>query len=156
MPAARRRATSARVADPRLGDDDASGGICGRRRHRQLAVDGEGPQVAVVDADDLGAGGDGARDLVRVVGLDQRVEARGPRGREQRRERRVGERRDDEQDRVGARRSRLGDLVAVDDEVLAQDRQLAGRARGAPGRRGAPPKNGPSVSTDSAAAPPAA
>ena len=39
------------------------------------------------------------------------------------------ERRDDQQDRVGAGRRGLVDLVAVDDEVLAQDRQRRGRAR---------------------------
>ena len=42
------------------------------------------------------------------------------------------QRRDDQQDGVGARRERLVDLVGVDDEVLAQDRQrrrLPGRAQ---------------------------
>ena len=41
----------------------------------------------------------------------------------------VVERGDDQQDRVGAGRRGLVDLVGVDDEVLAQDRQRAGRAR---------------------------
>ena len=61
----------------------------------------------------------------------------------------------DEQDRVGADRARLVDLHLVDREVLAQHRQRRSpRAR--PCRSStAPPKYGASVSTDSAAAPPA-
>ena len=63
------------------------------------------------------------------------------------------ERRDDQQDRVGAAGQRLVHLVLLDDEVLAQDRQArrrrARRARSA----SAPPKRLSSVSTDSAAAP---
>ena len=61
----------------------------------------------------------------------------GPRGREQLRERRVVQRGDDQQDRVGAGRARLGDLVRVDDEVFAQHRQARRRARAAAGRRAA-------------------
>ena len=59
---------------------------------------------------------------------------------------------DDQQDRVGARDRRLEQLVRVDDEVLAQDRQLAA-ARAARRSSSEPPKCGRSVSTDSAAAP---
>ena len=42
----------------------------------------------------------------------------------------LGQRRDDQQDRVGARGEGLQYLVGVDDEVLAQDRQAGRRARG--------------------------
>jgi hypothetical protein len=38
------------------------------------------------------------------------------------------ERGDDQQHRIGAGDRRLVELVAVDDEVLAQDRQVAGAA----------------------------
>jgi hypothetical protein len=41
----------------------------------------------------------------------------------------VVQRGDDEQDRVGAGHRRLVDLVGIDDEVLAQDRQHARSAR---------------------------
>ena len=68
----------------------------------------------------------------------------------------VGQRRDNQQHRIGAGRSRLDDLVAVDDEVLAQERQRARAARAAARSARLPPKNGPSVSTDIARAPPAA
>ena len=42
---------------------------------------------------------------------------------------RIVQRRDDQQDGVGAHRARLRDLVIVDDEILAQRRQAAGAAR---------------------------
>ena len=48
----------------------------------------------------------------------------------ERRQLRILERRHDEQDGVGAQRARLGDLVLVDDELLAQRRQRARIARG--------------------------
>ena len=76
-----------------------------------------------------------ALEVLLVVDLDQAVEV----------ERRglvpeqlqvlVGERRDDQQHRVGAGERRLPELVGVDDEVLAQDRQRGGGAGRARGRR---------------------
>ena len=41
----------------------------------------------------------------------------------------IGQRRHDQQDRVGAEAARLDDLPGIDDEVLADDRQVAGVAR---------------------------
>ena len=73
-PAARSRATSAASRIPDSATTIRSAGIDGAQPDRQLAIDRERPQVAVVDADDLGAGRDRARDLVRVVRLDQRVQ----------------------------------------------------------------------------------
>ena len=58
----------------------------------------------------------------------RRGRARAPRGSSSARSSRL-ERGDDQQDRVGAGGRRLVDLVGVDDEVLAQDRQLRRRAR---------------------------
>ena len=64
-----------------------------------------------------------------VVDLDQHVEVERARLAVQVGEVVVVERGDDQQDRVGAGRRRLVELVGVDDEVLAQDRQVGGRAR---------------------------
>ncbi len=88
-------------------------------------------EVAVVDADQVGIDGlERALELLLVVHLDEdvEVELRAPApcsGASVV----VVERGDDQQDRVGARDRGLDDLVGVDDEVLAQDRQRAGRAR---------------------------
>ena len=62
--------------------------------------------------------------------LDQAVEVESP-GRMARRARSRFERPHDQQDGIGADRRRLVELVGVDDEILAQDRQVAGGARGA-------------------------
>ena len=85
--------------------------------------------------------------------LDEDVEVEAERLAVQEREVVVVERGDDQQDRVGAGHRRLVDLVGVDDEVLAQDRQRAGRARLAQVVERAA-EVGPSVRIDSAAAPP--
>ena len=61
--------------------------------------------------------------------LDQHVHPEFARAGFERGQLRIVERRDDQQDRVGAQRARLGDLVLVDDEFLAQRRQRARRAR---------------------------
>ena len=56
--------------------------------------------------------------------LDEAVEVEGVRLVEEGGEPLVGQRGDDQQDRVGAVDRRLEQLVAVDDEVLLDDRQL--------------------------------
>ena len=62
-------------------------------------------------------------ELALVVDLDERVEVERARLAQQVVEVVGLERGDDQQDRVGARRGRLVQLVRVDDEVLAQHRQ---------------------------------
>jgi len=63
------------------------------------------------------------------VHLHQHGHAQLLRGRFQRQHAGLFQRRDDQQDAVRAPRARLGHLILVDDEVLAQHRQPAGRAR---------------------------
>ena len=95
-----------------------------------LEVDGEVDEVAVVDADDVGVGDlERAVELVLVVDLDEHVEVEAERLAVQLGEVLVAQRGDDQQDRVGARDGGLVDLVGVDDEVLAQDRQDGRAAR---------------------------
>ena len=66
----------------------------------------------------------------------------------------IVERRHDEQDAVGAIGAGLDHLIGVEDEVLAQHRQVGRRARRV--RKSSSPWNdGVSVSTDRHAAPPA-
>ncbi len=90
-----------------------------------------------------------------VVDLDQAVEVEPAGLLVQRRQQLASSRaRDDQQHGVGAVDRRLVELVGVDDEVLAQDRQVAGGARRRAGRSSEPPKWRSSVSTESAAAPP--
>ena len=106
----------------------------GDERHEPgegLGVDVEGLEVAGVDADDAGAGVDGAPGLVLVVHLDERGHAerrgRGPASLTSSPSVEGG---DDEQDEVGAVGAGLPDLVVADHEVLAQHRDPHGGPNG--------------------------
>jgi len=92
-------------------------------------------QVAVVDPDDLGLERKGALELARVVHLDEHVETECACGFVEGGEVGVGDRCDDQQCRVGAGEPGLEQLVAVDDEVLAQNRQSWSRRGPRAGRR---------------------
>ena len=102
-----------------------------RRKRREAfchpQVDGEGTQVAVVDADQRGARGDRSPELGFVVHLDQGVEADRRHSPSSSGQAAVVERRGDEQHGGGARRGGLPDLVGIDHEILAQHRQRDGR-----------------------------
>ena len=50
-------------------------GMCSRQSQRGLERDFEGVQIAIVDADDLGAGGDGGVQFARVVHFHERGHA---------------------------------------------------------------------------------
>ena len=74
---------------------------------------------------------EGPLELGGVVDLDQAVEVEFARLVLDRAQLLVVERADDQQHRVGPVDSRLVELVGVDDEVLAEDRQVAGLTGGA-------------------------
>ena len=84
----------------------------------------EVPEVPAVDADDLRAARDRARDLLRVVRLHKGLHPERPREAEEVRECRVVQHRRDQQNGVRARGARGGHLVARRDEVLVEDRDL--------------------------------
>ena len=99
-------------------------------------VDVEGLEVAGVDADQLGAEGDGPLGLRLVVHLDQHGQAELAGLVVQPVQVVVVERRDDQQRQVGTGRPGLEQLVAVDDEVLAQQRVCRPPRAPRAGRRG--------------------
>ena len=98
----------------------------GREAERGLQVDGQGLEVAVVDAHDRAADGEGAIELLAVVDLDQGVEAGLLGGLGELAQLGIREGGHDQEDGVGAGDPRLPDLVGIDDEVLAQDGQQGG------------------------------
>ena len=130
-------AASARVATPESASSCTSlpapiAAAPRRRPHVHL----EGVQVAVVDADDLGARLEGDRAHLRLgVDLDEGLHAERAARRHQALQLGRLQDRHDEQRRVGAVRARLEQLVRVDHEVLAQHahrrRAPPRRARGA-------------------------
>ena len=112
-----------RVADARLGDDDA---VVGHQRAQAVGpgrVDVERAQVAVVQADEPGAGRERCLELALVMGLDEWLQpeldgtldegAPGRRGR-------AGRRAAGRASAPAARRT--GSCRCVDDELLGQDR----------------------------------
>ena len=100
-----------------------------------LDVDAEVRQVAVVDPEHVGLDLERGLELALVVDLDERVEVERARLVQQALELVQLERGDDQQDRVGAGRGGLVELVGVDDEVLAQDGQRRRRRAPRAGRR---------------------
>ena len=89
----------------------------------QLGVDLKRAQIAVVQPDQAGVGGQGRLELALVVDLDERLQAQlaGQLGE-------AGEllcRQDggEEQDHVGAGGAQDGELALVDDELLGEDRE---------------------------------
>ena len=80
-PARRRRCEVRGRPDPRLGDDEHAVGDPVAQREGPLDLDAEVAQVAVVDADDPRAGLERDVELVRVVDLDEHVEAASRRAR---------------------------------------------------------------------------
>ena len=86
-------------------------------------------EVAVVDAEHVGLDLERGLQLALVVDLDERVEVQRGGLVQQVLQLRQLERGDDQQDRVGARRGRLVELVRVDDEVLAQHGSVRRGAR---------------------------
>ena len=113
-------------------------------------------EVAIVDADQPAVELQGAVELVLVVHLGDGVHAPGLGVGAERAGHHVVDGGHDDQDAVGAQRARLGHLIAVEHEVLAQGRQLRPRRALRVRCSGAPWKEGPSVSTERQAAPPAA
>ena len=106
-----------------------AGGHVGEQLVGPLDVDGEVAEIAVVDADHLGLDLQRALELLLVVDLDEHVEVERPCLAVQREQRLGLERRDDQQHRVGAGGGGLVELVGVDDEVLAQHREVGRGAR---------------------------
>lgn len=79
-------------------------------------------QVAVVDADDLGADLERARELVGIIDLDERLHSPIKGVVVQLGKTLVRKHCDDEEDGVGSVDASLVDLVRVEDKVLAKDR----------------------------------
>ena len=129
MPTPARRRQSAWRGDAALGDDDRVGGNERRQPLADFERGLEGPEVAVVDADQPAFERQRALEFGLVVDLDQHVEAEVVRGLVERARRLVVDRRHDDEDAVGAPGARLQHLIGIEEEILAQDRQRRRRAR---------------------------
>ena len=111
-----------RPTDPALGHGHDLGRQVGQHGLERPGVDLQRVQVAGVHPDQAGPGVDRALGLGHVVHLDERGQPEGLGTLDERDEGRLLERGDDEQHEVGTGLARLPQLVAGDDEVLAQHR----------------------------------
>src|SRR5882672_2928504 len=89
----------------------------------------EGTEIAIVDADQRSIELKSQLELGTVMHLSQDRHAEQSGSRLQCPHAWQVERRDDQQDAIGAQRARLIDLVGIDDEILAKHGKLAGTAR---------------------------
>ncbi len=94
--------------------------MAGASSSRRLGVDGEGAQVAAVDADEVEAQGDGTLQLLAVVRLAEDVEAQGECLVAEIVKLVVGVGGDDQQNGVGSGGAGFEDLEGIEDEVLAE------------------------------------
>ena len=119
-----------RGEDPALGDQQGADGAEDGEAFGHGQIDLEGPQRAVVDADQIAAQLAGAGHFGLVVGLDQGVHAETLRLGQQVGGEGVVDHGEDDQDAVGAQRAALGHLPGIDEEILAQAGQGDGVAGG--------------------------
>src|SRR5713101_3883628 len=114
--------------DSALGYADASGGYFFGQPECGFEIDFEGAQIAAVDADQVATRIKRALQFRFVMSLTQNIEAVGSRDPGQRYQFFLIERRDNQQDGVGAACSSFHDLEFIDDEILAQaGKRTAGR-----------------------------
>ena len=118
-----RREDAAFADDHTIGRDQLRQPLGGRKRRLERA------QIPVVDADQPRFEPQRPRQLGLVMHLDEHVHAERKGCRFELGRGGVLERRHDDQDAIGASRARLGHLIRVVHEVLAQRRQRASRAR---------------------------
>ena len=83
-------------------------------------------QVAIVDADDFGPGTPGGKQLVFVMNFNQCLKPKLTRRRVERSQLGLFQHRGDQQNTIGAGRTRLMKLVGVEDKILAQKREVNG------------------------------
>ena len=115
--------------DAALGDQDAAGRDARAQLEGGVEARLESAQVAVVDADERRVERERALELCSIVRLDQHCHAEAPGDALQLAHLRQLQRSHDQQDAVGPHRARLEYLHRFEHEILAQDRQPAGRSR---------------------------
>ncbi len=117
-------------AEAALGHNDSILDSCGQA-HGGAQVNGEIVQIAVVDANQISAGGQRALQFRLVVNFHQRGQAGGCGPRAEAAQLGVLQDAHDEEDGVGPALDGLGYLAFVNNKVLAQQRQGDGLADGA-------------------------
>src|SRR5262245_48978683 len=87
---------------------------------RVFQADDEGAQVAIIDANEIRSGVEDARQVLRIVQLDQRLHLRLANAVEQSAQLIAGQNLGDQQDGVGTGGARLQYLIRVEEEVFTK------------------------------------
>ena len=116
-----------RLPDAGFGHDQAIVGNELAQPRRPLDVHLEGPQVAVVEADEACTARQRTLELSRVVHLDERLHPELERPLDETRQPAGGVQDGEQQDEVSARRPEQRQLDLLDHELLGQDREGDGR-----------------------------
>ena len=107
-----------------FGNEDAIGRHLRGQNLRRPRIDGQRLEIAVIDANETALQPQGAAQLIPIVHLDKHIHAVGH-GRDfQIASIGIAQRRHDQQHAISAQSARFGDLIRIDHEVLAQDRQV--------------------------------
>ena len=128
-PLSRIRLTSAGCRIPLSVMTMRSGGMPLQQSERDIEPRLESVQIAVVDADQRGLQFERAIEFDGIMHFDEHGHAEVGRDRRQFLHAPRVQRSDDQQDAIRAHRTRFVDLVRVQHEIFAQDRQTASGAR---------------------------
>jgi hypothetical protein len=112
-----------RSGDPRLGHPNHARRHLRRHSNGSLRIHSERHEIALIDSDQIGAGGDGTVEFGFIVNLDKCIESDGVSQFQKRLELELIEGCGDEQDAIGPHDSGIADIASTYGEVLAQDRQ---------------------------------
>lgn len=110
-------------AQARFGHGDAVIGDLLDQFQRGLRVHREGLQIAIVYADDMGFGGEGAIELGACVDFNQRFHLQCATEGDEVAQQRIVESGNDQEEAIGVVGARFPDLPGIEDEVLAENRE---------------------------------
>ncbi len=116
------------IADSALADENHIGRDLVAEFQGVFEVGLERAEVAIVDANEIGPGGENARELIGIMEFDEGVHFEPMGAGEQGTEQLVVEDLGDEQDAVGSGHAGFHDLVFVDQEIFTEQREDDGGA----------------------------
>ena len=107
-----------RAGDARFGHTHHTSGHLWSHAHCPICIDGEGHEVSLIHADQIGASGDSPIEFSFVMDLDKRIEPNRTGQLQERFEFGLVKRGRDEQHAVGAHNAGIANIASTDSEVF--------------------------------------